>query len=175
VAKPEGFIPEMAYSVSGGARDLTVASTVESLLVRPGEYDPRPPDPESPAVGFRTARSARAPRREVRPLRSAAAEAEAPGGESPAWRRVVAMVESAAPADAPVLLLGESGTGKELLARLLHRRSARASGPFVLVNCAAVPLERWESEFFGHRKGSFPGAPGPRGSVPAGERRHPPP
>jgi DNA-binding NtrC family response regulator len=155
VAKAEGLVPEIVYAVSRGARDLAVASTEESL----GEYDPRPADPESPVVALRRARSARARHREVRRLQRTVAEAEAPWAESPAWQRVVGMVESAAAADAPVLLTGESGTGKELLARLLHRRSARASGPFVLVNCAAIPLERWESEFFGHRKGSFPGAP----------------
>ena len=155
MAKPEGLIPKMAYAVNGGARDLTLASTGETLA----ECDPRLADHEHPAVAFRTAGSARSPRRKMRRLRTARDEAEDPWGESPAWRRVVAMVESAAPVDAPVLLLGESGTGKELLARLLHRRSARASGPFVLVNCAAVPLEMWESEFFGHRKGSLAGAP----------------
>jgi DNA-binding NtrC family response regulator len=149
----------MAFAGRGGAGDLTGASPAEGLQARPGEYGPRTADPEGPGVAFRTAWSARTRRREVGFLRSAVAEAEAPWGDSPAWRRVVALVESAATADAPVLLLGESGTGKELLARLLHRRSARASGPFVLVNCAAVPLERWESEFFGHRKGSFPGTP----------------
>ncbi len=68
------------------------------------------------------------------------------------------MVEAAAPTDSVVLLTGESGSGKELLARRLHALSARASGPFVKVNCAGVPLEMWESEFFGHRKGSFAGA-----------------
>ncbi|HSD25949.1 MAG TPA: sigma 54-interacting transcriptional regulator, partial [Vicinamibacteria bacterium] len=74
------------------------------------------------------------------------------------WRRAMAMVEAAAPTDSVMLFTGESGTGKELLARRLHALSPRASGPFVKVNCAAVPLEMWESEFFGHRKGSFPGA-----------------
>ena len=57
-----------------------------------------------------------------------------------------------------VLITGESGTGKELMARRLHALSNRSAGPFVKVNCAAVPLEMWESEFFGHRKGSFAGA-----------------
>ena len=70
----------------------------------------------------------------------------------------MAMVEAAAATDSVVLFTGESGTGKELLARRLHALSGRASGPFVKVNCAAVPLEMWESEFFGHRKGSFAGA-----------------
>jgi transcriptional regulator with GAF, ATPase, and Fis domain len=79
-------------------------------------------------------------------------------GDSAAWRKVMAMVDAAAATDATVLLLGESGTGKELLARRVHRQSRRASGPFVRVNCAAIPLEMWESEFFGHRKGAFTGA-----------------
>ena len=62
------------------------------------------------------------------------------------------MVDAAAATDSTVLLRGESGTGKELLARRLHQKSRRAAGPYVRVNCAAVPLEMWESEFFGHRK-----------------------
>ena len=54
--------------------------------------------------------------------------------------------------------MGESGTGKELIARMVHKLSARKDGPYIRVNCAAVPLEMWESEFFGHRKGSYTGA-----------------
>src|SRR5882672_2725360 len=72
------------------------------------------------------------------------------------------MVEAVAPTDSTVLLLGESGTGKELVARLVHRQSVRAGAPYVRVNCAAVPIEMWESEFFGHRKGAFTGAAGDR-------------
>jgi transcriptional regulator with PAS, ATPase and Fis domain len=71
---------------------------------------------------------------------------------------VLEMIDAAAATDSVVLLRGESGTGKDLLARRLHRRSARAAGPYVRVNCAAVPTDMWESEFFGHRKGSFTGA-----------------
>jgi two-component system, NtrC family, response regulator AtoC len=67
-------------------------------------------------------------------------------------------VRSVATSDATVLLLGESGTGKELVARMIHRASRRSKGPYVRVNCSAIPLEMWESEFFGHRRGSFTGA-----------------
>ncbi|MCL8396382.1 sigma 54-interacting transcriptional regulator, partial [Pseudomonas aeruginosa] len=59
---------------------------------------------------------------------------------------------------APVYILGESGVGKELVARTIHAQGARAAGPFVPVNCGAIPGELMESEFFGHRKGSFSGA-----------------
>src|SRR5207245_7271789 len=85
-------------------------------------------------------------------------EAGGPVGGSPAWSEVMKRARAAAPSDATVLLLGESGTGKELVARMIHRLSRRARGPYVRVNCAAIPIEMWESEFFGHRKGSFTGA-----------------
>jgi len=79
-------------------------------------------------------------------------------GASPAFRRVLAQVDLVAPTEAAVLILGESGTGKELLAQYLHRRSQRADGPLIRVNCAAIPAELFESEFFGHVKGAFTGA-----------------
>ena len=75
-----------------------------------------------------------------------------------AMRRVMAQVERVAPTETRVCILGETGTGKELVARTLHDRSPRSAGPFVTVNCAAVPAELIESELFGHEKGSFTGA-----------------
>jgi len=79
-------------------------------------------------------------------------------GVSPAFRRVVEQASQVARSDARVLLVGESGTGKELIAAHMHRQSPFASGPFIKVNCAAIPVELLESELFGHEKGAFTGA-----------------
>jgi two-component system, NtrC family, response regulator HydG len=79
-------------------------------------------------------------------------------GTSLSWRRTMDIVMQAAPSEATVLLLGESGTGKELLARSLHDNSARAKGPFIAVNCAAIPESILEAELFGYEKGAFTGA-----------------
>ncbi len=75
-----------------------------------------------------------------------------------AMRRVMAQVDRVAASETRVCILGETGTGKELVARTLHERSPRASGPFITLNCAAIPAELIESELFGHEKGSFTGA-----------------
>ncbi|HEV3191537.1 MAG TPA: sigma-54 dependent transcriptional regulator [Polyangiaceae bacterium] len=79
-------------------------------------------------------------------------------GSSLVLRRVIDVATQAAPSQATVLVLGESGTGKELLARYIHERSVRARGPFVAVNCAAIPETILESELFGHERGAFTGA-----------------
>src|SRR6266403_404589 len=79
-------------------------------------------------------------------------------GQGGAWRQIIRQIEMVAPTDATVLVLGETGTGKELIARELHRRSRRKGKPLVRVNCACIPKELYESEFFGHARGAFTGA-----------------
>ena len=94
-------------------------------------------------------------------LREELSESEAFGdivGQSPAIAQVVKLIEVVAPTEATVLITGESGTGKELVSRAIHERSRRKERPLIRVNCASVPRELYESEFFGHVKGSFTGA-----------------
>jgi two-component system response regulator PilR (NtrC family) len=79
-------------------------------------------------------------------------------GDSDVMHHLRDMIDKVARSQAPVHITGESGTGKELVARMIHEQGARADGPFVPVNCGAIPGELMESEFFGHRKGSFTGA-----------------
>jgi transcriptional regulator with GAF, ATPase, and Fis domain len=94
-------------------------------------------------------------------LREEVVEAKAFGdiiGQSAALRQIISQIDLVAPTDASVLVLGETGTGKELVAREIHRRSQRKEGPLVRVNCASIPKDLFESEFFGHVRGSFTGA-----------------
>src|SRR5262249_57847887 len=79
-------------------------------------------------------------------------------GASPALRRALDAVEQVATTDATVMITGETGTGKELIARALHRRSSRARGPLIIVNCSAIPGTLLASELFGHERGAFTGA-----------------
>ena len=100
-------------------------------------------------------------RREVKSLRTALGQlvmARELIGTSPPMKQLRAMIDRAAPTSSSVLIEGESGTGKELIAAAIHRGSLRAKGPFIAVNCGAIPSELLESEFFGHLRGSFTGA-----------------
>ena len=139
----------------------TIASAVECVRAGATDYILKPADPDALEVALDRVLERRSLQRQVSYLRSAGTEpidAGLPVGSAPAWQQTMKLVRAAAPADATVLLLGESGTGKELLARLIHRLSPRSAGPYVRVNCAAIPLEMWESEFFGHRRGAYTGA-----------------
>ncbi len=104
-------------------------------------------------------------RRETRTLRRAMREGQSLDtlvGSGAAMREVASVVRRIADTNVPVLVLGETGTGKGLVARALHGEGGRASGPFVTVNCAALPEQLLESELFGHARGSFTGAVGER-------------
>jgi DNA-binding NtrC family response regulator len=144
---------------------LTGQGTVETAVqaMKDGAYDylAKPVDParlqillEKAVEQAQTARELRALRRE---LRQRGAFGPLVAG-TPAMLEVTRQVELVAPTDATVFVVGESGTGKELVARTVHANSPRARGPFVAMNCAAIPETLLESEIFGHEKGAFTGA-----------------
>ncbi len=144
---------------------LTGHATVETAVsaMREGAFDylTKPVDPRRLRVLLDKAVERANVLREVTLLRRQLRESRGFGpllGASPAMQEVYRLIELASASSAPVLLTGETGTGKELVARTIHQMSSRAKGPFVAVNCSAIPETLMESELFGHEKGSFTGA-----------------
>ena len=138
--------------------------------IRSGAYDfiTKPFDLDVVALAIERAVRHRRLRDEVRKLRDAVSELQHFGeviGSSPAMHEVRELLLRLSDSDATLILTGESGTGKEVVARAIHQRSRRASGPFVAINCAAVPEALLESELFGHVRGAFTDAKAARTGI----------
>ena len=152
-------VPEAAVILLTGHASIETAVSA----MREGAYDymTKPVDPRRLRVLVEKAVEKVQVNREVTVLRRQLRESRGLGtllGASPAMQEIYRLVELAAPSPAPVLVLGETGTGKELVARTIHDMSQRAKGPFIAVNCSAIPETLLESELFGHEKGAFTGA-----------------
>ena len=136
----------------------TIADAVEATRAGAFDFLEKPLSRDRVLLAVKNAIEQANLRQENERLRELVGGAPKMIGSSPAWSRAVEQATMAARSDARVLLIGESGTGKELLAAHIHNSSPFASGPFVKVNCAAIPTELLETELFGHEKGSFTGA-----------------
>ncbi|MBK8659948.1 MAG: sigma-54-dependent Fis family transcriptional regulator [Bacteroidetes bacterium] len=136
----------------------TVENAVEAT--KKGAYDfiQKPPDLNRLLVTVRNALEKANLVTETKVLKRKVGKTREMIGESPAIQKIKDTIERVAPTEARVLITGENGTGKELVARWIHERSKRASGPLVEVNCAAIPTDLIESELFGHEKGAFTSA-----------------
>jgi DNA-binding NtrC family response regulator len=137
-----------------------VETAVEAL--KKGAYDfiQKPLDLNRILVSVRNASNQQALQKETKTLRKKINKSASSSivGESNAIMDIKKMIDTVAPTEARVLITGGNGSGKELVARQLHEKSERAQGPFIEVNCAAIPTELIESELFGHEKGSFTSA-----------------
>jgi two-component system, NtrC family, nitrogen regulation response regulator NtrX len=128
--------------------------------VKKGAYDfiQKPPDLNRLLITIRNAKERNSLVTEAKSLKRKVSRVQDMIGESVPIRKIKETIEKVAPTEARVLITGENGVGKELVARWIHEKSNRASGPLVEVNCAAIPSELIESELFGHEKGSFTSA-----------------
>ena len=136
-----------------------VETAVQALKMGAYDFLVKPLDLNRILITTKNALESKNLRQETKQLRKkVAAKGATMVGESAAIQRVREIIDKVAPTEARVLITGPNGTGKEVVAHLIHENSARANGPMVEVNCAAIPSELIESELFGHMKGSFTGA-----------------
>jgi len=136
----------------------TIAEAIEATRAGAFDFLEKPLGRDKVLLSIKNALEQVSLRRENERLRELVASSTKMIGASPAFVRVVEQATMAARSDARILIMGESGTGKELLAAHIHHESPFSNGPFVKVNCAAIPSDLLESELFGHEKGAFTGA-----------------
>ena len=150
------FKPELQFVMISGHANIETA--VEAT--KKGAYDfiQKPPDLNRLLVTLRNAMDKNVLVTETKQLKRQISKTREIIGMSSVLEKIKETIEKVAPTDARVLITGSNGTGKELVARWIHEKSARARGPFIAVNCAAIPSELIESELFGHEKGSFTSA-----------------
>ena len=136
----------------------TIDNAVEAIKKGAFDFIQKPPDLNRLLITVRNALDKQSLSTENKALKKAVSRQNEMVGQSSPMMEVRDMIEKVAPTNARVLITGENGTGKELVARQLHELSARRYGPFIEVNCAAIPAELIESQLFGHEKGSFTSA-----------------
>ena len=151
--KKESDVPVLMLSGHG-----TIETAVEAIKKGAFDFIPKPPDLNRLLITLRNALDKKNLATENKVLKKAVKIQSQMIGESAPMLEVKDMIEKVAPTNARVLITGENGTGKELVARQLHELSPRNKGPFIEVNCAAIPAELIESQLFGHEKGSFTSA-----------------
>ncbi|WP_445381627.1 sigma-54-dependent transcriptional regulator [Robiginitalea sp. IMCC43444] len=148
--------PEIPFIMISGHGDLDTA--VQTMRLGAFDYISKPPDLNRLLTTVRNALDRKELVVENKILKKKVSKSFEMVGESPEIKSIQEMIEKVAPTDARVLITGSNGTGKELVAHWIHQKSARAAGPFIEVNCAAIPSELIESELFGHVKGAFTSA-----------------
>jgi two-component system nitrogen regulation response regulator NtrX len=153
IRESDAEIPVVMISGHG-----TIETAVRAVRLGARDFVEKPLSLEKTLLAVRNAIKQRQLEAEVRTLKSQLDQRYVMVGESPAMQDLRGEIAQAAPSNGRALIFGENGTGKELVARAIHAESLRARGPFVEVNCAAIPEELIESELFGHAKGAFTGA-----------------
>jgi DNA-binding NtrC family response regulator len=157
IRKRPGLDAVPVIMISGHA---SLAEAVHSVQLGATDFLEKPLDRDRVLVSVDNALRQTKLQREVVRLRAEVSDRYEMIGQSPVMRALFGAIEKVAPTRGRVLITGESGTGKELIARAIHRLSDRPDGPFVMLNCAAIPAELIESELFGHERGAFTGAHG---------------